>query len=98
MIDLINEYSYNLSVGAPIGRPFFIQARLGGGIPAASQAKVTGLLMVSTTLSSAGPSILGGTEMRETEVSLHETVLQCLKTYEQMSCMNEWIRIYNVLP
>lgn len=77
MIALINEYSYNLSAGAPIGRPFFNQARLGGGIPAASQAKVTGLLMVSTTLSSAGPSILGGTKAREAEVLLHpESVLK----------------------
>ncbi len=56
----------NLSAGVPMGRPFFNQARLGGGIPVASQAKVTGLLMVSTTLSSAGPSILGGTEERYT--------------------------------
>lgn len=31
-------------------------------MPVASQAKVTGLLMVSTTCSSAGPSILGGTD------------------------------------
>jgi len=46
----------------PMGRPFFSQERLGGGIPAASQARVTGLLAVPTTLSSAGPSILGGTE------------------------------------
>lgn len=53
-----------------MGRPFFNQARLGGGIPAASQAKVTGLLMVSITLSSAGPSILGGTEEREKEILL----------------------------
>lgn len=45
--------------------PFFSQARLGGGIPVASHAKVTGLLMVSTILSSAGPSILGGTEKRK---------------------------------
>lgn len=48
-------------------RPFFNQMRLGGGIPVASQARVTGLLMVSTTLSSAGPSILGGTKERERE-------------------------------
>lgn len=47
-----------------MGLPFFNQARLGGGIPVASHAKVTGLLMVSTTLSSAGPSMLGGTERK----------------------------------
>lgn len=47
-----------------MGRPSFNHVRLGGGIPVASQAKMTGLLMVSTTLSSAGPSILGGTEKR----------------------------------
>lgn len=52
----------NLSIGVPMGRPFFNQVKLGGGIPVASQAKETGLLMISTTLSSAGPSILGGTE------------------------------------
>lgn len=46
---------------SPMGRPFFIQTRLGGGIPVASQAKETGLLMVSATSSSVGPSILGGT-------------------------------------
>ena len=45
----------------PMGRPFFIQVRLGGGIPVASQENVTGLLMVSNTFSSTGPSILGGT-------------------------------------
>lgn len=60
----------NLNAGVPMGCLFFNQARLGGGIPVASQAKVTGLLMVSTTLSSAGPSILGGTEERETEIFL----------------------------
>lgn len=48
-----------------MGRPFFSHVRLGGGMPVASQEKVTGLLMVSTTVSSAGPSILGGTEDRE---------------------------------
>ena len=42
--------------------PFFSQVSLGGGMPVASQAKVTGLLMISITRSSAGPSILGGTE------------------------------------
>ncbi len=52
--------------GLPMSRPFFSQARLGGGMPVASQAKVTGLLIVSTTLSSVGPSILGGTEKRVT--------------------------------
>lgn len=52
-------------MGLPMGRPFFNQVRLGGGIPVASQAKETGLLMVSTTPSCAGPSILGGTEERE---------------------------------
>lgn len=46
----------------PMGCPFFSQMRLGGGIPVASHERVTGLLMVSTTLSSAGPSTLGGTE------------------------------------
>ncbi len=56
--------------GAPMSRPFFSQARLGGGIPVASQAKVTGLLMVSTTLSSAGPSILGGTDERKKQIFL----------------------------
>ncbi|TNN56509.1 hypothetical protein EYF80_033235 [Liparis tanakae] len=45
----------------PMGRPSFSQERLGGGIPAASQARVTGLPAVPSTLSSAGPSILGGT-------------------------------------
>lgn len=56
--------------GIPMGRPFFNQVRLGGGIPVASQEKVTGLPMVSTTLSCTGPSILGGTEERGTEISL----------------------------
>lgn len=54
----------------PMSRPFFSQVRLGGGIPVASQAKVTGLLMVSTTLSSAGPSILGGTEKKKFFVTI----------------------------
>lgn len=48
-------------MGLPITRPFFSQVREGGGIPVASQAKVTGLLMVSVTRSTAGPSSLGGT-------------------------------------
>lgn len=45
----------------PIGCPFFNHVRMGGGIPTASQAKVTGLLMVSTKCSSGGPSIRGAT-------------------------------------
>ena len=49
----------------PRVRPFFSQVRLGGGIPLASQARVTGLEMVSTTCSSVGPSILGGTGNQE---------------------------------
>lgn len=53
-----------------MGLPFFNQARLGGGIPVASHAKVTGLLMVSTILFSAGPSILGGTEKKEIRLSI----------------------------
>lgn len=54
----------NLHTGLPMVRPFFSQVSVGGGIPLASQLKMTGLLMVSTTVSSAGPSILGGTGER----------------------------------
>lgn len=45
----------------PSGFPFFSQTSVGGGIPVASQMKATGLLIVSMTNSSSGPSIFGGT-------------------------------------
>lgn len=56
---------------SPITLPFFSQVRLGGGIPEASQAKVTGLLMISTTCSSARPSIAGGTAHTQTHTYKH---------------------------
>jgi hypothetical protein len=45
---------------------------VGGGIPVASHVKITGLLIVSTTTSLSGPSILGGTvkKTEENHVSL----------------------------
>lgn len=53
----------------PIGRSFFSHATAGGGIPVAPHVKVTGLLMVSTTTSLSGPSMLGGTrEIRKSGV------------------------------
>lgn len=48
----------------PIGFPFLSHTNVGGGIPAASHAKVTGLLIVSLTNSCSGPSIFGGTVKR----------------------------------
>ena len=48
-----------------MGLWFFNQAIVGGGIPVASHVKVTGLLIVSTTTSFSGPSILGGTVKRQ---------------------------------
>lgn len=64
-----------------MGRLFFNQVRLGGGIPVASHAKVTGLLMVSTTRSSAGPSILGGTEKETQRDPLIPAVVQKKATF-----------------
>lgn len=52
----------------PMGLWFFTHAMVGGGIPVASQVKVTGLLMVSTTTSFSGPSILGGTVKRQKKI------------------------------
>lgn len=45
----------------PIGFPSLSHTNVGGGIPVASHAKVTGLLIVSLTNSCSGPSIFGGT-------------------------------------
>lgn len=51
-----------------MGLWFFNYAMEGGGIPAASHVKVTGLLTVSTVTSFSGPSILGGTVKRKKKI------------------------------
>lgn len=43
---------------------FFSHTIEGGGMPVASHARLTELLIVSTTTSCSGPSILGGTVER----------------------------------
>lgn len=59
-----------------MGLWFFNHAIVGGGIPVASQVKVTGLLIVSTTPSFSGPSIVGGTVKRRKKITcLHEANL-----------------------
>lgn len=52
----------------PMGLWFFNHAMVGGGIPVASHVKVTGLLIVSTTISFSGPSMLGGTVKRQEKI------------------------------
>lgn len=49
----------------PSGIPFLSHVIVGGGIPAASQVKTTGLLIVSLIRCSSGPPMLGGTAKKE---------------------------------